>query len=125
MIAMRCWAAIAALGVGLLSLPAHAETAAEEITYLIDTIRHSSCTFIRNGKDYDGAAAADHITAKYEHFKPEIHTTEDFIDRAATKSEMTGEPYRLRCDGAPVETAADWLRTTLATHRMGATPSGN
>ena len=114
-----------ALSVGLLSLSARAETTGDEIAYLIDTIRHSSCTFIRNGKDYDGAAAADHITAKYEHFKAEIHTTDDFIDRAATKSEMTGAPYRLRCDGAPIVPAADWLRTTLAAHRKGAMPGSN
>jgi hypothetical protein len=113
------------LVVGLLSCPARAETAADEIAYLLDTVRHSSCTFIRNGKDYDGAAAADHITAKYEHFKSEIRTTEDFIDRAATKSEMTGEPYRLRCDGQPTATAADWLRAMLAAHRKGAMPDAN
>ena len=124
MIAMRCWAMVIALSIGVLSVSAWAETAVDEIAYLLDTIRHSSCTFVRNGKDYDGATAADHIAAKYEHFKAEIRTTEDFIDRAATKSELTGEPYRLRC-GGPTILAADWLRTTLAAHREGATPGGN
>jgi len=122
---MRYRAAIVAMMIGLLSVSARAETAADEIAYLIDTIRHSTCTFIRNGKDYDGVAAADHITAKYEHFKAEIRTTEDFIDRAATKSEMTGQPYRLRCDGSPATTASDWLHATLAAHRKATTPAAN
>jgi hypothetical protein len=124
-IARRCGAMVMAFSLTLQSFSALAETTADEIAYLIDTIRHSSCTFIRNDKEYDAAAAADHITAKYQHFKPQIRTTEDFIDRAATKSEMTGEPYRLRCDGAPVMNAADWLRTTLATHRKDAMPGSN
>jgi hypothetical protein len=123
-IAIRSWAKLIVLGICLLSFPAQAETATDEITYLLDIIRHSPCVFIRNGKDYTGAAAADHISAKYEHFKPEIHTAEDFIDRAATKSELTGAPYQVRCgDGAPMA-AADWLRTTLNAHRS-ATPGNN
>lgn len=124
MIARRIRMVAVVLGICLLSIPVHAETVADEITYLLDTIRHSSCTFIRNGKGYDGAAAADHISAKYEHFKPEIRTTEDFIARAATKSEMTGVPYQVRCnDGAPTA-AADWLRAALMAHRS-ATPGSN
>ena len=101
----------------LLAMPAaRADPLGDEIVYLIDFIRHSSCTFIRNGSEYDGGAAADHIQAKYDHFKDEIKTVEDFIDRAASKSLMSGKPYEVRCDGKMM-TAADWIRAEDASYK--------
>jgi hypothetical protein len=96
--------------------PAKADPLSDEIAHLIDFVRHSSCTFIRNGSDYTGAEAADHIQAKYEHFKDEIKTVEDFIDRAASRSLMSGEPYQVRCAGKTIA-AADWIRTEDANYR--------
>jgi len=97
--------------------PAQAVTPAEEIEYLIDTVRHSACTFIRNGMEYDGAKAADHIAAKYDYYKSDIKTAEDFIDRAATKSALSGKPYLMRCGDGPTVAAADWLRAVLKSYR--------
>jgi len=88
----------------------------DEIAHLIDFVRHSPCTFIRNGSEYPGGEAADHIQAKYEHFKDEIKTVEDFITRAASKSLLSGKPYEVRCDGKTVP-AADWIRTEDAAYR--------
>src|SRR3569833_2007263 len=59
---------------------AHADPLQDEIAHLIDFVRHSSCTFIRNGTDYDGGEAADHVQAKYDYYKDEIKTVEDFIE---------------------------------------------
>ena len=50
-----------------------------QIAYLLDFIRASPCTFIRNGAVYRGPAAADHIAQKYNYYKDEIHSAEDFI----------------------------------------------
>jgi hypothetical protein len=101
-----------------------ADSSAAEIAYLLRFIRESPCTFIRNGSDYDGAAAADHIEAKYEHFKDEIRTAEDFIDRAATKSLLSGAPYQVRCGSGARVAAAEWLRDTLHSYRAQHTPAG-
>jgi hypothetical protein len=100
-----------------LTTTASADSAPVEIAYLLRFIRESPCTFIRNGSDYDGAAAADHVEAKYEHFKAEIKTAEDFIDRAATKSLMSGAIYKVRCGNAPTLAAAEWLRSALSAYR--------
>jgi len=101
----------------VLSIPvARADPLGDEIAHLIDFIRQSSCTFIRNGSEYSGPAAADHIQAKYEHFKDEIKTVEDFIDRAASKSLLSGKPYQVRCAGKTVS-AADWIRAEDAQYR--------
>jgi hypothetical protein len=100
----------------LLAMPAKADPLGDEIAYLIDFIRHSSCTFIRNGSEYDGGEAADHIQAKYDHFKGEIKTVDDFIDRAASKSILSGKPYEVRCAGKTIG-AADWIRAEDANYR--------
>lgn len=106
------------------TMPVRADATADEIAYLLKFIRESPCTFIRNGSDYDGAAAAQHVEAKYEHFKDEIKTAEDFIDRAATKSLLSGEPYQVQCGGAGKVPAAGWLRDVLHSYRAEHTPAG-
>jgi hypothetical protein len=96
---------------------ARADPLTDEIAYLIDFVRHSSCTFIRNGSEYDGAQAADHVQAKYDYYKSQIKTVEDFIERAASKSILSGEPYRVRCADGKTVPAADWIRTEDSAYR--------
>lgn len=106
------------------AVPVHADSTVDEIAYLLKFIRESPCTFIRNGSDYDGAAAAEHVAAKYERFKDEIKTAEDFIDRAATKSLLSGAPYQVRCGSESRITAAEWLRGVLYSYRVHHAPAG-
>ncbi len=74
-------------------------------------------TFIRNGISYDAEKAASHLRDKYNYFKNDIHTADDFIRLCATRSEMTGIRYKVK-DGAGVsEDAAEWLYTKLAKMR--------
>jgi len=90
----------------------------ETIGYLLDFIANSESTFIRNGSSYPPKKAAEHIQAKYDYFKKEIKTPEDFIRLAASKSEFSGRPYLVRTkDGKEVETA-DWLRKALNDYRI-------
>ena len=99
-----------------LSTAAHADPLRDEIAHLIDFVRHSSCTFIRNGTEYNGGEAADHVQAKYDYYKDEIKTVEDFIERAASKSVLSGKPYEVRC-GDKTMPAADWIRAEDSTYR--------
>jgi hypothetical protein len=101
-----------------------AEDVKGEIAYLIGFVRHSPCTFIRNGTEYAGPAAADHVQSKYDYYKDQIKTVQDFIDRAATKSMLSGEPYQVRCPGGPTIKAADWLRTEFAAYQVKQGESG-
>lgn len=90
-----------------------------EIEYLLDHVSRSPNTFVRNGDDHTGPEAAKHMRRKYEHFlnKGKISNTGDFIDRAGTKSLMSGHPYTVRvADGTEVMTA-DWLRAELEAYR--------
>lgn len=67
----------------------------------------STMTFMRNGGAHTAAEAAQHMQAKYAHFKHRIFTAEDFIELCASRSEMTGKPYMVKVgDAAPVEANA-------------------
>lgn len=85
---------------------------AEEISALLLFVEQSECIFVRNGNQYNGTEARRHIQTKYDHFKEKIVTTEDFIELAATKSIMSGKPYRVLCNGQEMN-LADWLLAEL------------
>jgi hypothetical protein len=85
----------------------------EEIESLLLFIEQSECTFVRNSNHYDALKAREHIEKKYEYYKERITTAEDFIRYSATKSSITGEPYRVICHGENIITS-DWLKAELA-----------
>jgi hypothetical protein len=90
-----------------------------EIDFLKSEIIHSSCVFTRNGVDYQGSEAITHINRKQLHFKDKITTTEDFVRLAASKSEMSGLNYTVRCDHQK-ENLGNWLLKKLAMYRKQA-----
>ena len=63
------------------------------------------------------AAARAHLRYKYDALlkHDQIGTAEDFIDKAATKSSLSGLAYKVRCPGGPELSSGQWLRDALAT----------
>ena len=58
----------------------------------------------RNGTEYDGKAAAEHMRTKWKAAGSKIKTARDFIRLAASKSSVSGKPYLIRfTDGRKVE----------------------
>ncbi len=94
-----------------------AETLEQTINYLLDYVAKSDATFIRNGQTYTPQEAANHIKAKYEHFRSEIKTPEDFIRLSASKSLLTGQPYLVQTKDGKELHLDDWLIVSLKTHR--------
>jgi hypothetical protein len=93
------------------------ESLEQTIDYLLRRIETSKATFIRNGKEHTPAEAVAHIKEKYDHFKGEIKTPEDFIGLSASKSLLTGKPYLVRTpDGKEMHLDA-WLTGALKAHR--------
>ena len=96
---------------------ARAESLEQTINYLLDYAAKSDATFVRNGQTHTPQQAVDHIKAKYEHFKSEIKTPEDFIRLSASKSLLTGQAYLVRTkDGKEMQLSA-WLTDALRKHR--------
>jgi hypothetical protein len=80
---------------------------AQKIQALIGSVEHlQGATFIRNGSEYDAKAAADHLRRKLDYAGKRVQTAQQFIDKLATGSSMTGTPYKIRfADGRTVESA--------------------
>ena len=93
------------------------ESLEQTIDYLIDYIGKSNGTFIRNGASHTPAEAVAHIKAKYEHFKNQIKTPEDFIRLAASKSLLTGKPYLVRTPDGKEMRLDLWLTEALKQYR--------
>ena len=88
-----------------------------EIDFLISYVHDSKCIFNRNGINYNGSEAVTHIKRKYDYFKNEIKTTKDFIELAATKSEISGRNYTVKCKNSELQELGKWLLKVLSTLR--------
>lgn len=105
----------------LLAFAVHADDAAPvEIDFLLATIGSSNCTFIRNGKRYDSAAAEDHLRMKYQNGKRYAPSSEKFIERLASKSYLSKKLYFIECEGEKKIPSGDWLMQRLDEYRSRA-----
>ncbi len=101
---------------------AFAQTSADaqtEINYLLNFVEISGCEFYRNGSLYNSEQAQEHLRTKFEYLsaRNRIHTAEDFIQLAATKSSMSGKPYEIRCGDCAASAASNWLTGVLLRYR--------
>jgi ATP-dependent DNA helicase Rep len=90
---------------------------ADEVRHLIEYLATSNCEMVRNGKSYSGEKGADHVQRKYDYFRDDISSTEEFIELSATKSTISGRKYEVRCPGQPPKASADWLSRELQDYR--------
>jgi hypothetical protein len=117
---LRLGFAVALLAVvGTASAQVSSSVASREIAALFSALGDSGCEFNRNGTWHDAAKATAHLKRKYEYLvrKQAVESTELFIARAASKSSMSGEPYRVRCPGESVIDSAEWFRSQLLRYR--------
>lgn len=101
---------------------AAASPARAEIDALLVRLQSSGCSFNRNGSWYEAVDARAHLVKKLEYLEDRnlVQTTEQFIDRAATGSSLSGKPYLVRCGStAPVESRT-WLTQQLKALRASA-----
>ena len=113
-----------AAGISLVALTANVQAqttpqAAQEIKGLLDFVEHSECQLMRNGSEYPGPQARTHLEKKLNYLegKDLVSSAEDFIDRAATKSSVSGNAYEVRCP-AGVQPTSTWLKTELQRQRQ-------
>ena len=108
--------ATAALAVSASAVSAAPTTKAQrEIDGLIAALGDSGCEFERNGSWHDANKARAHLQKKYDYLRKRgmADTAELFIERGASKSSMSGKPYRVRCPNKAVDTAAHWFEQRL------------
>ena len=72
-------------------------TEKQKIDALIEHVGElKDAKFIRNGSSYEPATAVRFLRGKWNANKAEVKTARDFIDKVATKSGTSGEPYLMR-----------------------------
>jgi hypothetical protein len=87
----------------------------KEINFLLSYIGSSGCEFFRNGTWSNSKTAQTHLRDKYNYLVAEnqINTTEEFIERVATGSNLSGQSYKVRCHGSATVPSKQWLRDEL------------
>lgn len=106
---------ILCLSIYLFSLNCYANI--KEINHLLEFVSLTECVYERNGERHTGKEAAKHIQKKYDYYQDDIKSTEDFIDLAATKSSVSGKPYRVICPDKQAISSKIWLTTELLAFR--------
>lgn len=120
--------ALAALALGL-AFPTVAvplpPVARAEVVALLDQLAASGCRFHRNGSWHSGRDAREHLLQKLEYVEKyaSVTSAEQFIDLAAAKSSVSGQPYQVQCATADPVPSATWLKRTLQSIRT-AQPQG-
>jgi Family of unknown function (DUF5329) len=108
------------LGVGPFAATGESPTVAQiEVDYLLSAIASSGCEFFRNGEWFDSKKASAHLRDKYTALNAlgGLVTATEFIEKAATKSSMSGRPYLIRCAGSEPVPTNQWLHEALERYR--------
>lgn len=80
---------------------------------LVHLAAQKDLRFIRNGSDYDAATAVKFLRGKWDRQRAAIRTAHDFVEKVASKSSATGQPYLIRlADGREVP-CRDYLLARL------------
>jgi len=98
------------------------QSQAAEVEHLISYLENSDCSMVRNGKTHSGRDGAKHVQRKYDYFRDEISSTEEFIELSATKSTLSGRLYEVHCPGEEPQPSRDWLLQELKILRAIRTP---
>ena len=86
---------------------------ADKIEQLLQRIAESDAIFIRDGERYNGKEAEQHLRQKLEQAGDEISTLEQFIEKIASRSTLTGNEYMVETRGGELMPAREWLRSLL------------
>jgi hypothetical protein len=92
---------------------AGAESIDPAVAGLLRAVETSGCRMDRNGEVHDGKAAADHLRMKLERSGRPGMSADQFIDRIASGSSISGTPYWVLCPGQPAVESRVWLRARL------------
>jgi Family of unknown function (DUF5329) len=101
----------------LFSPDSRADTAEDEIDYLLASVGRSACTFIRNGEQHSAKDAEAHLRMKYRRGKRYASSSEKFIERLASKSSLSKQPYYIKCGEDEQMAFGEWLTQRLREYR--------
>jgi hypothetical protein len=100
-------------------------TARVEIDSLLSRLAASGCQFKRNGAWHTADEAQAHLQRKLGYLvdRGAVASAEQFIERAATKSSVSGQTYLVKCGGNPAVPSGQWLYSELQALRAASAAS--
>ncbi len=75
--------------------------------------KRSDIVFIRNGKEYNCAQAAEFLEGKLKWRSGKVNNVQEFIDQVGTRSTTSGDVYQVRMKDGTVLPSAAFLRQEL------------
>lgn len=116
--------ALALFGATASAAPGLSPASRSEIEGLLSELARSNCQFNRNGTWYGAEEASAHLRKKLEYLdgKGALHSADDFIALAGTRSSRSGTAYAVRCGEETPQASSEWLGRQLGEMRRGATP---
>ncbi len=89
-------------------------TEAQKIEVLIRSIEKlEGAEFIRNGEAHTAKSAAEHLRMKLRKSRGRIKTAELFIEKIASESSMSGDPYLIKFANGKKVRSRDFLNKKL------------
>ena len=99
-----------------------AASAEEEIRFLIGSVGRDGCAFIRNSQRWSRRSARDHLRSKWQLNEHLVEDAEDFVEKIASQSATSGQPYLIRCRNQQEQSARDWFSQLLSEYRAANRP---
>jgi hypothetical protein len=95
------------------TVSAQDDTEKKKIDFLISSVENlKGAKFIRNGSEYDGQEAANHLRMKLQNVLT-VQTADDFIRLCASKSSVSGKPYLIRLPDGKIIKSERYFREKL------------
>jgi hypothetical protein len=86
----------------------------KKIEFLISSVENlKGAKFIRNGSEYDGKEAVEHLRMKLQIAGDKVKTADDFIRLCASKSFITGKQYMIRLSAGKIIKSEEYFREKL------------
>ena len=86
----------------------------KKIDFLISSVDNlKGAKFIRNGAEYDGKEAAEHLRMKLQKAGGKVQTADDFIRLCASKSFISGKPYMIKSSDWKTVKSEEYYREKL------------
>jgi len=86
----------------------------KKIEFLISSVENlKEAKFIRNGTEYNGKEAGEHLRMKLQTAGGKVQTADDFIRLCASKSFVSGKPYLIRSSDGKTINSEQYFRKKL------------
>ncbi|AKD05618.1 hypothetical protein PKOR_09530 [Pontibacter korlensis] len=86
----------------------------QKVAHLIQVVsKMEGAMFIRNGSEHSCRQAAEHLESKWEKHRNNVKTAQGFIEELASRSGLTGEPYKIRFADGSIKTTNEVLLLEL------------